>query len=151
MSLGKVKTNIVSGVKDLKTPEGMKRALVQLGVGAILGVIVDLVLQAIWVLGGVGDMLNKAGYPVLAGVKIFPQDTAYGKWNPTTKTNDLIQGDFICWDDVILIIITLALLLSKKVFFVIGFFLGWYFSSYLGLWQALGLPSNVDFLKTPAA
>ena len=137
MSLGKVKTNIVSGVKDLKTPEGMKRTLVHLGIGAVVGIILDLVLEAIWAVGGVQAILDKTGYPRLRGFTVFPQDYD-------------AQGAFLNWDDVILLIITFALLLSKKFFFVIGFFIGWWSSSYMGLYGALGLPRSLDFLTKPA-
>jgi len=147
MSLGKVKGNITSGIKDLQSAEGLKRTAVQLGVGVAFGVIADFALQAVWELGGVGDMLSKAGYPVLAGFTVFPQNTSYVAWDAATKTYVTKQGAWMAWDDVILLIITIALLLTRRIWFVLGFFLGWYFSSYMNLWGALGLPHNLDFLK----
>ena len=149
MSLGKVKGNITSGIKDLQSAQGLKRTAVHLGLGAVIGVVADLAFQAVWTLGGVGEMLNKAGYPCLVGFSVYPQNTQYMAWNPTTKAYEMKQGAWMAWDDVILLVITVALLLTKKVWFVLGFFLGWYASSYMNLWGALGLPTNMDFLKQP--
>jgi hypothetical protein len=147
MSLGKVKGNITSGIKDLQSAEGLKRTAVHLGVGVAFGVIADFVLQAVWELGGVSDMLAKAGYAVLAGFTVFPQNTSYRAWDSATQTWVIKEGAWMAWDDVILLIITVALLLTRKIWFVLGFFLGWYFSSYMNLWGALGLPTSLDFLK----
>ena len=149
MSLQKIKTTVKTGFTDLQSAEGIKRTLVHLGVGAAIGVIADLALQAIWTFAGIGDMLAKAGYPCLVGFSIFPQNTSYMAWNPTTKVYEIKQGAWMAWDDVILLAATVLLLLSKKLFFVIGFFIGWYSSSYFGLYDALGLPKNLAFLKQP--
>lgn len=47
---------------------------------------------------------------------------------------------YMYFDDLILLISTAAMLLTRKVWFVLGYFLGWYSSSYLNFYTLLGLP-----------
>jgi len=140
MSLQKPVARIKEGVKEIQSLTGVKRVLVYLGIGAALGVIVDLIVEMIWWYSGIGEYLNKAGYPALVGFTIFPNNTSYSAWNPTTKQYETKQGLWMAWDDLILLIVTIALLFSRKFWLVIGFFLGWYSSSYFNLYDSLGLP-----------
>lgn len=55
-----------------------------------------------------------------------------------------VQGHYyMYYDDVILLISTVGLLLTKKVWFVLGYFVGWYFSGYFGVYRLLKLPVGV--------
>jgi hypothetical protein len=150
MSLQKIKTNVKTGVGELKTAEGMKRLLVHLGIGAAIGVIAKLALEAImWF--GLGNALDKAGYSCLVGFKIYPNATQYRTWDNTTQQYVLHTGDFIAWDDLALLLITILLLFTRKLWFVIGFFAGWYSSGYFNLYDSLGLPHAVPDLTKPLA
>ena len=144
MSLQKPVARIKEGVKELQSLTGIKHILVYLGMGYVLGVIADIVMEAIWLWSGIGTWLNKQGYPALVGFTIFPQNTSYQAWNPTTSLYETKQGLWMAWDDVIMLIITVALLFSRKFWLVIGFFLGWYTSSYMNLSGALGIPKPTE-------
>jgi hypothetical protein len=47
---------------------------------------------------------------------------------------------YMYYDDFILLLSTIALLFTKKVWFVLGYFIGWYSSSYGNLYTLLKLP-----------
>jgi len=127
MSLGKAKTRVKEGVKQLQSIEGLQRVVVHLGLGVAIGVIVDLILQYIMAALIAGGIMTRE-QQIVKGFTIFPNS-----FDPTT-------GEAImAVDDLLLLIITVLLVFSKKFWMVIGFFIGWYFSSYLGLYTALGL------------
>lgn len=134
MSLGKVKTTLKTGVGELQSTAGLKRVAMHTGIGFAIGAIVFLIIRAIFIhliysKNGLGWLEVHpdhpelpAGPPMIWGVSIFP------------------DGRDLMYDEVLLIIITLVTLVSKKLWFTIGFFLGWYTSDYLGLYSALGIP-----------
>lgn len=118
----KTKTGVGQITKSPKT------VLMQLAIGGAVGVIIDLILEFImW--HGVSDWINsQEAIPnrLELGWSIFPNQT------------------WIAWDDVLLLIITLGMLLfgwfRKRFWYIIGFFFGWYGSSFLGLYNALLRP-----------
>lgn len=141
MSLSKAKTKIKQSVADLKTTQGLKRVALEFGAGAAIGVIVDLFLQFI--------MYNIV-FPTVKwykcqvwGFSIFPSD-AWTTTNPDTGKTE----PHTAYDDILLIVITLLLLATKKLWFVLGFLTGWYSSSYLGLYVSLGLPEPEGIWET---
>jgi len=97
--------------------------------GIALGAIVDLILSYIlwWFV-----------YPALRG------DADPATWvNPTEVQGFSILPNrtyFYVLDEGLLIVVTVLMLASKKFWLVMGFFLGWYSSKYMGLYKALGLP-----------
>lgn len=133
MSLSKVKTKLTSSVTDLKSTQGLKRVALEFGAGAAIGVIVDLLLQFI--------MYNLVFPSIkwykcqLWGFNIYPSDA----WVTTNPDTGKTEGH-VAYDDILLIVVTVMLLATKKLWFVLGFFTGWYSSSYLGLYVTLGLP-----------
>ena len=129
MSLGKARTRIKAGVKQLTSPEGLKRTVVHLGIGAALGALLDIILTYIMINFVYKYLKENAEDPAtwvkpsIEGFSIFPdQQVTY-------------------YDEVLLIVITVIMVMSKKFWIVIGFFLGWYFSRYLGLYAVLDLPT----------
>jgi hypothetical protein len=118
LSLSKIGSKVKSGVSDL-THGNVKSIAMNLGIGAALGAIVALILRAIQLF-----VINKAipDYAKYDEFSIYPNGTS------------------LYVEDVILILATVGLLLSKKLWLVLGFFLGWYGSNYMGLYDALSLP-----------
>lgn len=90
-----------------------------LGIGAAIGAIVALLMRALQLYVINPALGANAKYD---GFSIYPNGTS------------------IYVEDVVLIIATVALLFSKKIWVTLGFFLGWYGSNYMGLYDALGLP-----------
>lgn len=121
MSLGKAKTRIKEGVKELQSVEGLKHTASWLGLGIAIGAIIQLVLEYIW-FNVVGTELSTQWR--INGVSIYPN----------------INPDYITGDQVILIVLTVALLFTKKLWLTVGFLIGWYTSGLMGLYSALGLP-----------
>lgn len=117
----------------MQSVSGIKRMVVELGIGAAVGVIVDLILAYIFI-NIVRPALATTEDPIgeeptrIYGFSIFPNQVATD------------GRPFMHWDDIILIVITVAMVFSKKLFLTLGFFVGWYFSSYMGLYDALSLP-----------
>jgi len=120
---------IEKGKTALKTATGSPITVVkQLAIGGAVGVLVDFFVTWIYtaflaetVQGTLGDRLE-VGFPFYMG-------------------HDVTS---IAWDDVLLIILTLGMLLfgwfRKRFWFIIGFGLGWYGSSCLNLYGALLKP-----------
>ena len=121
MSLGKLTSKVKDGVGDLKSASGLKHTALHLGMGAAIGAIVSIVMHYIQLF-----VINKymAAYAKFDGYSIYP--------NQTVKA--------IYVEDIVLILATVGLLFSKKLWFTVGFFLGWYGSNYMGFYTALGLP-----------
>lgn len=124
MSLKKVGSNIKSGFGQLTSTSGIKGALMNVGVGFAIGALTALVVRAIFVylLNPILGTNNK----INTGFSIYPNQTE----------------QVIYFEDLVLIGSTVALLLTKRFWLVIGHFAGWYSSNYLGLWTALGLPQT---------
>jgi len=129
MSLGKPISKVKEGVKALQSPQGIKRTVVHLGIGAALGALLDIILTYImtnfiykWMQDNSPDPATWTK-PCFEGFSIFPDQTC------------------LYYDEVLLIVITVFMFFSKKLWLVVGFFLGWYFSRYLGLYAALNLPT----------
>ena len=135
LSLGKIKTRVKEGITEVQSVQGIKKVALNFSIGASLGAIVDLILEGIihnFVQPAIGVKPTK-----IWGFGIFPNHHAI---NPATGKDEY----WIAVDDLCLIVITLALLMSKKLWLVLGFLTGWYFSSYMGLYQALGLPEPAE-------
>jgi len=122
MSLGKASTRIKAGVKELQSVQGMKSVLKNVGLGAAIGGIVSLVLTYL-MLHVFNEAAGGAANTRIEGYSIYPNQT------------------FVGYDDILLIVVTVLLLASKKLWLVVGFFTGWYVSRYMGLYSALGLPT----------
>ena len=120
MSLGKIKT----GIKQATTSEGIPKVILHLIIGFTVGVIADNILEAI----------------VYATSK-----TGWGRLEVGFKFYIGVDTTSIAYDDLILLGISIVLLFTKKLWFVIGFILGWYISSCAGLYgklfKPLGAPS----------
>ena len=129
MSLGKAKSSVKAGVKELTSIKGLKRVLVNLGIGTAIGAIVSLVITYI-MMHFIEPALGGEANTRIVGFSIYPNMV-----DATTGT------PYMHYDDVLLLIVTIMLLISKKLWLVVGFFLGWYSSRYLGLYSALGLPT----------
>jgi len=126
MSLGKARTRIKEGVKEIQSTQGLKRVAVNMGMGATIGFIFNLILTYIHlqIAVAVGGLKNL----YVVGFSIYPDHL------------DIDGNPYIYYAEILQIIVTVFLLTTKKLWFVVGFFLGWYFSGYLGLYDALGLP-----------
>jgi len=122
MSLGKAKTRIKAGVTELQSVKGLKRVAVNLGIGAAIGAIVSLVITYL-MMHFIEPALGGEANTRITGFSIYPNQT------------------YMHYDDVLLLIVTVMLLISRKLWLVVGFFLGWYGSRYMGLYSALGLPT----------
>jgi len=116
MSVGKIK----AGIKQATTMKGIPRVLMHLGIGFVLGVIVDLILQKLaWTFLPEDKPALNIGFPFFIS---HPEMT------------------YLPWDDLLLLVITVVALFTKKFWLVIGFFLGWYISSDQNLYGALIAP-----------
>lgn len=133
MSLGKARTRIKEGVKQIQSLEGAQRVVVNLGIGAAVGAIAQIILTYI-MMSFVYPLFQKPEMPppCIQGFSIFPNQFGFD-----LEGNKIYYTTFT---DIILIIATVAMLVSKKFWIVIGFFIGWYSSTYFGLYEALGLP-----------
>jgi len=111
--IGKVKTGVSGAVKS------PARFIVSLGIGFALGVIVDIIMEYI-ALKAYTPLSGRleVGFSIYYG---FPEVTS------------------IAYDDLIMILITVLMLFSKKFVTTLGFFLGWYISSNEQLASRLGL------------
>jgi hypothetical protein len=118
--LGKIK----SGVKDLSSGSGIKSLAMHIGIGAAIGAVVSLVMHYIQLF-----IINKymTAYAKFDGFSIYP--------NQTVKS--------IYVEDIVLVLATVGLLCTKKLWLTVGFFIGWYGSNYLGFYTALKLPQPV--------
>jgi len=108
-------TKVKTGVKSaINSPA---RFIVSLGVGFALGVIADLLMEAIvyYTKPGEGWGVLEVGFPFYY-----------------TKTIT-----YIPYDDLVLLIATALMLFTKKFVLTLGFFLGWYISSCNGFYNAI--------------
>ena len=119
MSLTSIGSKIKSGAKDL-TGGNFKSIAMHLGIGAAIGAIVSLLMRAVQLY-----LINVylPAYAKYDGFSIYPNGTS------------------VFVEDIILIVATVALLFTKKLWFTVGFAVGWYSSNYMGLYAALGLPT----------
>jgi len=111
--IGKVKTGVSSAISS------PARFLVSLGIGFAIGVIADIIMEYI-ALKAYTPLSGRleVGFSIYYG---FPEVTS------------------IAYDDVIMIIATIAMLFTKRFVTTLGFFLGWYISSNEQLASRLGL------------
>jgi len=113
--IGKVKGGIKGGISS------PARFIVSLGIGFALGVILDLIMEYVYrnfLAGTIEGQLGsrwEVGFPFYMG-------------------HDVTS---IAWDDVIMLIITVFMLFSRKFVTTLGFFLGWYLSSCYGWYQQI--------------
>jgi len=126
--LGKAKTRVKAGIKDLQSVQGLKRVAVHTALGAAIGAIVSLLITYI-MMHFIEPALGGEANTRIVGFGIYPNMV------------DAAGVPYMHYDDVLLLIVTVMLLISKKLWLVIGFFLGWYGSRYMGLYSALGLPT----------
>lgn len=115
-------SKVKSGIKGATTSPA--NFIISLGIGFGAGILADLILEAIWWHGGATALQPVLGneFPYFG---IFP--------NRTTS---------MAWDDFFLLLITIAMLFTKKFVLTLGFFIGWYTASYYGLYDAFGLPKT---------
>jgi len=132
MSLGKVKTKITEGVKELGNTQGLKRVVTNFGIGVALGAIVDLILAYIMI--NIVEPAMGVKATRIYGFSIFPN---FNDTNPDTGNME----PYMPYDDILQIIICVLLLMSKKLWLVIGYFVGFYATSYMGLYYSLDLPT----------
>lgn len=130
-AIGKVKTKLKEGIGEVK--ESPTRAITHVGIGVAIGAIFDLILEHLmW--SGVADWIqSQENIPnALYGFTIFPNNI------------DAEGTLWMAWDDVILLIITIGMFIfgwfKKGMLYIIGFTIGWYLASYLGLYSSLLKP-----------
>jgi hypothetical protein len=122
MSLGSLASKVKQGGSALTSVSGMKSTAMHLAIGASVGAIVSLVMHYIQLF-----VINKylTQYAKFDGFSIYP--------------NAATQSIYV--EDIVLILATVGMLFTKKLWLTIGFFLGWYGSNYLGFYTALHLPT----------
>lgn len=114
--VGKVKTGVKGAIGS------PARFLVSLGIGFAIGVIADLIMEYVYRNFLAGVMEPQLGSRWEIG---FPFYYAYPELTS------------IAWDDVILLVITMLMLFSKRFVTTLGFFLGWYVSTNIGFYQQI--------------
>ena len=124
MSISTPINKVKAGVTQLGSFSGLKSAGMQFGLGAAIGAIVSLVLHALQIF-----VINKymAAYAKVDGYSIYP--------NQTTKA--------LFVEDIILILISISMFFTKRLWLSVGFIVGWYASNYMGLYTALKLPTEL--------
>lgn len=122
MSLKTLPNKVTAGISQLKTGQGMKSAAIQLGMGAAIGAIAALLLHALQIF-----VINKylAAYSKIDGFTIYPN----------------APSNSIFVEDIILIMLSVGMIFTKKLWLGVGFIVGWYASNYMGLYTALHLPT----------
>lgn len=126
MSLGKISTKLKSGAKDLGSTQGIKHLATNFGVGAALGSIVTLILS--YIMYNIVYPATGLAAGQLHGFSIFP--------NITDAQGQPAMG----YDHVILVVISVILLFTKRLWLAVGFFTGFYITVYMGVYDALKLP-----------
>lgn len=127
-AIGKAKSKLKTGAKTIM--ESPARGAVQVAMGFAIGVIIDLILEAlVW---NTEDFVN-------------PEESGWGRlevgfpfyFNHPTVTS-------IAYDDLILIFLTVGMFIlgwfKKSMLYILGFLIGWYMSSCLGLYSAMVTP-----------
>jgi uncharacterized membrane protein SpoIIM required for sporulation len=125
LSLKETGSRIKEGAKELTSAKGLQHVFLNMGIGVVIGVLVDLLLEGIF---------RNLVYPNV------PKDPDGGTSWRIKGFSIFIGYNNLFYDDIILIVLTVLMLFTKKLWVTVGFFVGWYFSSYYGLYNALGLP-----------
>lgn len=120
-----------------KAAAGVKSAIdnpvnfiLSLGIGFGLGVTADLLLEYLaW--NHITQLSQRWKY----------SDAPAG-WDPW-------QGS-IPYDDLLLIVVNILLLFTRRFVLTLGFFLGWFCSTYYNLYAALSLPKNHEIIPPPS-
>lgn len=101
--------------------KGAKNAAIWFGIGFALGVIAQWALRALQLF-----VINKyfPDYSKIDGFKIYPN----------APTNSVYV------EDIILILLSISMLLTKKIWLTLGFTGGWWISGYMGFYDAISLP-----------
>lgn len=132
-----IKTKVKTGIEEVTAKP--KLAIVHFVMGFVIGVIVDLILEhLVWSgLNQIWTPKDQGGYgwlpPRLEGFTIFPKN---------------VEADtgiaWMAWDDVFLLIFSVGMFIfgwfKKGLIYIAGFTMGWYFSSYFGMYNALLKP-----------
>lgn len=111
---GKLKT----AYKQASTLEGIPKVVLQIGFGFAIGAILDMIVHALY------SAFIAEGWEKVAGSR-SPVPFYYYRYPP----EEYDWASTLAWDDLFLFILTFLVLLSKKVWFTVGFFFGWYVSS----------------------
>jgi len=115
-----IKAKVKGAVTQASTMKGIPRVLIHVAIGFVVGVIADIILE--WLVVSTSE----TGWGQLeTGFSIYYKDPAM---------------TYIPYDDLILLIVTIIALFTKKFWVVIGFFLGWYISSNEGLYGKIVAP-----------
>lgn len=118
-----------------------KSRIIAMLFGLAVGVGVDLLLQYIftmYVYPATDEKLPDGSYAMAAGQHtLFIDNISIYPWQN-------VQGHYYMYfDDLILLASTVILLFTKKFWFVIGYFAGWYTSGYMHLYTTLKLPVGI--------
>lgn len=130
-----------SSAKSIASGGGAKNYMGQIFAilfGALMGVIVNFVLSYIFSIivypatdkkGTDGNYSDPVGMHTLYidGVSVYPFQNVNGQY-------------YMYYNELIEVLSTIALLVTKKYWFVIGYFAGWYSAGYFGLYRMLKLP-----------
>lgn len=128
MSVGKIK----SAMTQVTTAKGIPKVLITLAIGFIFGVIADFIMEAL-----VWATAPEKGWGCLEiGFSFY-----YKKPDITC----------ISYDDLILLGVTIAAFFTRKLWLVLGFFLGWYISSNEMLYHAIAVPFGAPIQETSGA
>lgn len=107
--------------KDITKPKEWMNLAIEITIGFLVGVLVDIFLEAI-----VHQLIKEFGGRVEVGFPFY--------YNHDTTS--------IAYDDILLIVISVATIFIKKIWFTIGFSLGWYISSCHDFYGRLGFPKE---------
>lgn len=135
-AIGKAKTKMKTGISTVT--ESPMRAATQVGIGIAVGVIIDLIVE--WMMwSGLADWVKSQDWLPnrLEGITIFPQN-----YDTDAEGNTIA---WMSWDDVFLLIVTIGMFVlgwfKKGMLYIVGFTIGWYLSSYFGLYGSLLKPA----------
>ena len=125
MSVRKIKEKLNAIPRDIKQPKQWLNIAVEITLGFFVGVLVDIFFEAIMHYLYV-PYLKDVPSRIEVGFSIYYN-------HPHTS---------IAVDDLILIFVSFGTLFLKKIWFTLGFSLGWYFSSCHDFYGLLGFPKG---------
>lgn len=120
--LKKIGAKVKDIPKDITKPKEWLNIAIQITIGFVVGVLVDIFLEAI-----VHQVVKELGGRLEVGVPLY-----YTHPDVTS----------IAYDDALLIVISVLTIFAKKIWFTIGFSLGWYLSSCHDFYGILRFPKT---------
>lgn len=141
----KIKSGASSVAGGSKLGGGWKGRILAMVFGAIIGVLVDLGLNYVFTMYvyPMTDEKDASGTYTqdIGRHTLFIKDLTIFPSQYVTVGESTIY--YMYYDDLILLISTVLLLMTRKIWFVLGYFIGWYAASYTHLYTALKLPIGI--------